>query len=332
MASCDVIVVGASAGGVEALKILASGLPSTLPAAVFVVLHVWPAGKSILPEILTSAGPLRAQHPFNGASIERGNIYVAPPDYHMTLANERIHLTRGPKENRHRPAVDPLFRSAALHYGPRVAGVVLTGSLDDGTAGLIAIKLRGGKAIVQDPRNAVHPGMPESALAAVEADYVLSITEIPAVLTALATQPAEPTRLAKDPGMAQEVGAVEANMAAFESANRPGKPSVFSCPDCNGTLWEVEEGEFLRFRCRVGHAYTADHLAMEQSEALERALWAGLRALEENATLYHRMAERALRRDSHAAAQSHEEHAANQEKSAKYIRDILFQTDRSSLP
>ena len=218
MGTCDVIVIGASAGGVEALKTVVRGLPANLPAAVFIVLHVWPNGKSVLPEILNAAGSLRASHPSSGSPIERGHVYIAPPDYHMTLGEDSIRLTQGPLQHRHRPAVDPLFRSAALHFGPRVAGVILTGSLRDGTAGLLAVKKCGGKALVQDPREAVQPGMPESALAAVDADYVVRLCEMPGILTMLATQSGECAHIWQ-----QEIGAWTRKWAPLRQTCRPWK-------------------------------------------------------------------------------------------------------------
>src|SRR3954470_2925577 len=186
MPSHDIIVIGASAGGVETLKALVRGLPAELPAAVFVVLHVAPGGPGYLPQILAKAGPLPASFPEDGEAIANGRIYVAPPDHHLLLEPGRVRVVRGPKENRHRPAADPLFRSAAWAYGPRVIGVVLSGTLDDGAAGLWAIKSCGGVAIVQDPEDALFDEMPASALASVDADHVAPLEELPLILAELA--------------------------------------------------------------------------------------------------------------------------------------------------
>ncbi len=186
----DVIVVGASAGGVEALRGLVGSLPIDLPAAVFLVLHIPAQSPSLLPEILSRSGPLRALHPTNGEVIQHGLIYVAPPDHHLLLEDGFVRVVRGPRENRHRPAIDPLFRSAARAYGSRVVGVILTGSLDDGTAGLLAIKRRGGVAIVQDPDDALYSSMPRSALAHVDVDHVLVLSEIGPVLARLTREQA----------------------------------------------------------------------------------------------------------------------------------------------
>jgi two-component system chemotaxis response regulator CheB len=189
----DIIVIGASAGGIKALKELAAALPEDLPAAVFVVLHLAPTKPSILPQILSRAGPLPALHPSNDQPVETGYIYVAPPDHHLLLRDGRIRVFRGPKENAHRPAVDPLFRSAAAAYGPRVIGVVLTGALEDGTAGLSAVKSGGGVAVVQDPFDALQPSMPQSALRSVRVDYCVGLAEIGPLLIRLNSEEVPPT-------------------------------------------------------------------------------------------------------------------------------------------
>jgi two-component system chemotaxis response regulator CheB len=291
----NIIVVGCSVGGVEALQQLVAGLPKDFPASLFVVLHLSPQSTSVLPEILRRAGPLQALHPKDGEAIRTGKIYIAPPDNHLILEDGRVRVMRGPKENRHRPAVDPLFRSAARWYGPRVIGVVLTGSLDDGTAGLLVIKKRGGIAIVQDPNEAVAPGMPQSALDIVPVDYVATINQIPQLLQKLAAVEVSDNGTGKSSRMQKETQFAELDMNAIEDENRPGVPSPFGCPECGGVLWELGGEEMLRFRCRVGHAYTAGSLGVEQSEAVEGALWAAMRALEEGASLARRMAENAAR-------------------------------------
>jgi len=185
------IAIGASAGGVEALITVMRALPRNIPAAVFVVLHIPAQSPSLLPEILNRAGTLPTEHPENGAQVSYGHAYIAPPDHHLTVEQGHIRIVRGPKENRHRPAIDPLFRSLAYTYGPRTVGVVLTGSLDDGTAGLLAIKQRGGIAVVQDPDEALYPSMPLSALEHVAVDYTLPLSEIGPLLIRLAHETAQ---------------------------------------------------------------------------------------------------------------------------------------------
>jgi two-component system chemotaxis response regulator CheB len=324
----DLIVVGTSAGGVEALKRFVAQLPDDLPAAVMVVLHVWSEGRSLLPQILDQAGPLPASHPSDGQRLEYGRIYVAPPDFHMMVRDGHIELVRGPKENRHRPAVDPLFRSAAIYYGPRVTGVILTGTMDDGAAGLLAVKRRGGAAIVQDPADADYGGMPVSAIDSTPVDYILPLSEIPATVVKLAgerTATLAAAPFGRNSRDREEVEYAEANMETIEDdQGRNGKPSVFACPECNGTLWEVEESGLLRFRCRVGHAYTAAALSEEQSDRVEEALWTAFRATEEAAALHRRIADRARARGNAAAADEHELAAEHQERSAQIVRDIVL--------
>jgi two-component system chemotaxis response regulator CheB len=208
----DIIVIGASAGGVEAISRILGDLPGDLPAAVFVVIHTTPHGPSVLPEIFSRAGPLPAAHARDGEVIGRGRIYVAPPDFHMMLDRRKVRLLRGPMENHARPAIDPLFRSAALHCGPAVAGVILTGYLDDGAAGLVAVKARGGVAIVQDPRDARAPSMPRNALEQVEPDYLLPLDRIGAALVDLAHDPVEPESQPASPPVE-----IESRIAAAET-------------------------------------------------------------------------------------------------------------------
>jgi two-component system, chemotaxis family, protein-glutamate methylesterase/glutaminase len=227
----DIIVVGASAGGVEALQVLVAGLPSTLPAAVFVVVHLAPRSRSFLPQILTRSGPLIAIHPENGTPIESGRIYVAPPDHHLILERDHVHLGMGPQENRHRPCINVMFRSAAVAYGPSVAGVVLTGQLDDGTAGLWDIKRQGGVVIVQRPEDAAYPSMPLSALREVEVDYTIPVAEMGTLLGRLSSDDEE---------------------GATVPEHGPSEPKLtdLTCPDCRGTIWEVRRGRHAEYRCR----------------------------------------------------------------------------------
>ena len=329
MANRDVIVVGASAGGVEALSRLARNLPQDLPASVFVVLHIPAQSTSLLPMILSRAGSLPASHPEDGERIENGRIYVAPPDRHLMIEPGRIRVVRGPTENRHRPAIDPLFRSAARAYGPRVIGVILTGTLDDGTAGLVAVKIAGGLAVVQDPSDAFCAGMPKSALRYVEVDYVLPLREIGPLLTRLSRDSLESAVGPVSEEMVKETKLAEFDMETMQDDDKPGTPSAFSCPDCSGVLWEIEEGNLLRFRCRVGHAYSTDSMNLAQDEAIERALWAGLRALEERAALSRRMATHARERNMDGIAIPFEEKLRQTEEQAELLREVLLADGRT---
>jgi two-component system chemotaxis response regulator CheB len=328
MAGHDIIVIGASAGGVEALRQLVNDLPADLPAALFVVLHIPPQSPSILPYLLERAGKLKAEHPQDGARIEHGHIYIAPPDRHLLVERNLIRVTHGPKENRYRPAVDPLFRSAARAYGPRVVGVILTGALDDGTAGLRDVKQRGGVAVVQDPLDALYPGMPKSALANVRVDYCLPLAEIAPTLVRLAHEPAAEEGAYPVPDELEIENSITENSyeADMEAVGKLGVPSNFTCPECHGTLWEIRDGELLRFRCHVGHAYSADSLLAEQDENLENTLWAAVRALEENAHLARRVAKRLRERDPQSrVAERIGERAQNTEQHAQLLRQMLLQ-------
>ena len=322
MAGRDIVVVGGSAGSIEVLAEFVGGLPPDFPGSVFVVVHFPGSVTSTLPHILSRSGPLSARHPRDGEFIEPGRIYVAPPDCHLHLSDGHVRLTRGPKENGHRPALDPLFRTAALSYGPRVAGVVLSGNLNDGTAGLLRIKQRGGLAIVQDPETALYQGMPRSAIEHVAVDHVLPVREISALLARLASQPAESLEVS---GMSGEPtsDAKADEIAISDRQRQPGQPSTMSCPECHGVLWEVNDEELVQFRCRVGHAYSAEALLVHQSEQLEAALWTGLRALEEHSALARRLAARADSRGHRYSASSFTEQAMDAEQHASVIRSVL---------
>jgi two-component system chemotaxis response regulator CheB len=248
----------------------------------------------------------------------------------MIVEDDRLRVLQGPRENLNRPAIDPLFRSAAASYGPRVIGVILTGMLDDGTAGLMVVRATGGKAIVQDPATALFPGMPRSALDHVPDARVAPLPDIAAVLLQLIRSPLPPrTSRPRDAtlGAAKETRIAELDMSEISNEDRLGKPSPFACPDCGGVLWEIEQNGFLRFRCRVGHALTAKYLGAEQRHALESALWEALRALEESASLYRRMAGRATHALHPLPAGRFEEHASNAEANARTLRDFLLQVN-----
>ena len=331
MAERNIIVVGCSVGGVEALQTLVAGLPAKFRPTLLVVMHLAPQSTSVLPDILNRSGELPASHPRDGEAIRPGHIYVAPPDNHLLIEDGRMRISRGPKENRHRPAVDPLFRSAARYYGRRVIGVVLTGSLDDGTAGLLAIKKRGGLAVVQDPEDAMVPDMPRSAIAAVRADHVVPLAEMPALLAELTAQKVSGNGAGGTSRLEKETQIAEFDMNAIEDDNRPGVPSQFACPDCGGVLWELTEEEILRFRCRVGHAYTADSLSAEQNEEVESALWAAMRALEEGASLAKRLAEKAEVNKQPRVMRRFQQRAKDKMDQADVLRKLILQGQEASV-
>jgi two-component system chemotaxis response regulator CheB len=283
-----VIVIGASAGGVAALLEMAAALPMGLNAIVGVVLHVG-SQYSILPELLSRRGSWPAVHPTDGAPLQPGTIYVAPPDHHMLFSPSQVRLSRGPRENHARPAVDPLFRSAALEWRERVIGVVLTGDLDDGTAGLAAVKACGGTAIVQDPLTAFEPGMPSSALAHVEVDYCLPVNEIAPTLVRLVNSQREHEPASASPNLKREHAIFEGEQP-MENLTAVGRPSELTCPECGGGLWELKEDKPLRYRCHTGHGYSAHSLENAQAAKAEQALWGSVRALRERELLLRRLA------------------------------------------
>jgi two-component system chemotaxis response regulator CheB len=283
----DLIVIGGSAGSVGALEVIVRALPADLAATVCIVVHTAPYVPNTLPQVLRGVTPLDIRAATQGAPLEYGRIYIAPSDEHLLVEPGRLRLSHGPKENRTRPAIDPLFRSAALHYGPRVIGVILSGALDDGTAGLWAVKDCGGIAVVQDPADALVPSMPRSAMTNVAVDHVYAARAIAPILEKLVRTPVEPRVAAPraDIGdLEREVGIAAIDESTHWRSERYGVPSRFACPECGGVLWSAR-AEPLSLRCEVGHAYSAGTLADEQTEAVERALWASLRALEDRAEL-----------------------------------------------
>lgn len=287
----NIIVIGASAGGIDALRVVVGALPAGFAAPIFVVMHTAPDAMGILDQILSRAGPVPAITPKDGERIEPGTIYVAPPDHHLLLEPGIIRLTRGPKENRFRPAVDPLFRSAAQTYGPGVVGIILTGGMDDGTAGLWAIKQLGGTAIVQDPDEALAPSMPLNAIKHVDVDHILTLAEIPPLLVRLTSEPTRekgvydvPEEIEIEVGIAKEKSAIQTGVFKL------GGPSNFACPDCHGVLLELKEGGRKRFRCHTGHAYSTESLLADIKEKVGETLWSAVRAIEEEVMLMQHMA------------------------------------------
>ena len=319
----DIVVIGGSAGCLAPLKTLISGLPAGLPMAIFITVHVSSEAPGLLPAILTHAGRIPAVHPLCKQPIMKSTIYVAPPDQHLLIEDGCVLTSRGPRENLHRPAIDPLFRSAARVYGPRVIGIILSGLLNDGSSGLMAVKSRGGLAVVQDPAEAAFPEMPERAWHYAGAEYVLPVSGIERLLINSVNGHAK-LSLPRRAKPADQALALETRNASLE--NQPvkeqlGMPSVYACPDCHGVLWEVDEEKLLRFRCRVGHSYTAEALNVALSQSMESALWTAMRALEEKADLLRRMAARADRR----AATRFAEQAESYHQHAAALRNMLVQ-------
>jgi two-component system, chemotaxis family, protein-glutamate methylesterase/glutaminase len=286
----DVVVVGASAGGVEALRALVAGLPEDYSGAVLVVLHVPRDAPSALPAILTRSGPLPAATATDSEALGTGRIYVAPNDHHLLVLDGRIRLTRGPAENGHRPAIDPLFRSVARSFGRRAIGVVLSGSRDDGAAGLGTIAARGGATLVQDPADALYPWMPRAAIAHTHPDTIAPAAKLGGLIAGItamdlpdAPPPADDSLLDAELAMS-DLAPVTTDDLAVSAAG-------YGCPTCGGSLFQIVERPVPRYRCRVGHAWSPESLLEEQAIALEGALWMALRALEEKSALSRRMAQ-----------------------------------------
>jgi len=329
MAKHDIIVIGASAGGVEALVNLIDGFPQGFPAAVFVVLHLGEDSISFLPEILDRRGKLPARSAEDGEPIQRGRIYVAPPNRHLLIDGETIHLSHGPKENGLRPSVNALFRTAAESHGPRVAAVVLSGTGDDGTAGLLEVKDHGGLAIVQDPQEALFPAMPRAAQRTVEVDATLAVAEIPSFLTNHVQlhreEPSEPSRRSTMDKKEKEI--VEKDKQEQAQGERANAPAVLYCPDCGGALWEMQNGKLIQYRCHVGHVFSIDGLSSSQAEALESALWTAVRMLEERSILVRRQLTRARDEGLKAFVPILESRAKTAEDSSDTIRKLLLQAN-----
>lgn len=333
MALRNIIVIGASAGGFEALKKLVKGLPKDLAAAVFIVWHLPANAHGVLPSVLGKEGTLPAAHGVDGEEIRTGRIYVAPPDHHLLVEENRVRITKGPKENRFRPAVDTLFRSAAYACGARVIGVVLSGALDDGTAGLWTIKHRGGTAIVQEPADAEFSSMPESALRQVDVDYSVPVSEMGALLTRLTgEQTLEAREISMDENKKTEM---EIRIAAEESAfevgvMKLGEISPFTCPDCHGVLIKIKDGKINRFRCHTGHAFSADTLLANITERIEDSMWGAMREMEESIMLLREMSKQFAESDHKQMAELFLQKANEAENRVKLIRQVVLEHEQLS--
>jgi two-component system, chemotaxis family, protein-glutamate methylesterase/glutaminase len=313
---CDIAVVGASAGGVETLRRLVANLAADYAGALFVVLHISSEGTSLLPGILARVARLPVSHAVDNEPIEPGHIYVAPPDYHLLVERGHVRLDRGPRENGHRPAVDPLFRSASDAYDGRVVGVILSGTLDDGTDGMRTIVQRGGIGIAQDPTEALYRTMPESAIRYGGASEVISVDDMAARLVELATH-----------GRPRRPGGKEGNVNAGDDPNprqNNDEPQAFlTCPDCGGVLTEYDENGAVRFRCQIGHQYSEQSLIALHPERLEYALWMAVRALKERADLSTRVAERFRNRGHSHTARRFERDAEQSREAMSTLRRTI---------
>jgi two-component system, chemotaxis family, protein-glutamate methylesterase/glutaminase len=318
----DIIVIGASSGGVRILLEMAAALPAPIPASILLVQHIG-THRSILPELLIRNGRNPAMHARSGLAIEPGHIYVAPPDHHMLVVGNEIRLTREAKENHARPAIDPLFRSAAISMGSRVIGVVLSGRLDDGTAGLQAIKAGGGLAVVQEPADAEAPDMPASASANVAVDHYVTRQTLAGTLMRLVDEPISSPRVTAPPELVQEFQLSLGEGDAMEQLDAIGRTSKITCPDCNGVLWEINDSHPPRYRCHTGHAYTQRTLEHTQQTRADEALWSALRALQEREALLDTMARACRARSDADEAQRLEAEAEHVKMHAQQLQQIV---------
>jgi two-component system, chemotaxis family, protein-glutamate methylesterase/glutaminase len=324
----DIVVIGTSSGGIEALRILVGQLPGDLAASIFVVMHTAPDSPGYLATILDRAGPLPATCVEELARTEPGRIYVAAPDRHLLVEDGIARATRGPKENRFRPAIDPLFRSAALAYGTRVIGVILTGALDDGTAGLSAVKQLGGTAVVQDPVDALYPSMPRSALARVRVDHCMPLVEIAPLIVQLTRELADEKGAYKVPEQINTEVAIASEASPFDvGVLELGNPSMYACPECHGVLMEIKSESGTRFRCHTGHAYSMRSLMADIEERIDESLWNAIRAIEEQVLLVRQLAEHALEKHSADAAEQLLDWASSSKQRAELIRQAVLQSN-----
>jgi two-component system, chemotaxis family, protein-glutamate methylesterase/glutaminase len=316
-----VFVLGASAGGIETMRELLRLLPQDFPAPILLVIHTPADSPGLLAKVLQRESRMLVVNAEDGRKIQGARVYVAPPNFHLLLQGDRMRLMNGPVENRHRPAIDPLFRTAAKTLGAATVGMILSGYLDDGCAGLFRIKTAGGTTIVQSPDDALVPDMPRNAIERVHPDYVVPVTELAPLMS----------RLAETEVQTQAVGE-EYNMAADSKDENAGSPSSQACPECHGVLWETEEGGTIRFRCGVGHAFTADTMLEDQGVDVERALWAALRVLEENSELSARLAEKARTGGREHAEKRYSARAEESKYNATLLRQLLTHGSQETKP
>ncbi|MFO1060350.1 MAG: chemotaxis protein CheB [Dongiaceae bacterium] len=309
----DIVAIGGSAGALEAITRMLQMLPGDIPASILVALHIGAANGNRTPRILARHGPLPAEFARDGERLERGRVYVAPPDRHLLIIGDRLRLGAGPWENGSRPAIDPLFRSCALSCGPRVVGVLLSGTLSDGSSGLRAIERCGGIPVVQDPEDAAFGDMPRNALRFAGGARIVAADRLAGLLVDVVAQQAGPPRPAP-PDLRVEVEIAADGRTAVQTGEHGGRPSLFTCPECHGAMREVDEGGPIRFRCHTGHAYTADSLQAALGDDLRRALGSALRVLDERVMLLRRL-------EAEAIESGHGWNAARwQERASRLVR------------
>jgi len=330
MINRDIVAIGTSAGGVDALRFLAGRFPADFPATVLVTIHLASQFRSEFDGILSRSGPLPASFAHDGERMEKGRIYIAPPAHHLILDDhDGLHLGVGPRENSSRPAIDPMFRSVAACCGARAIGVVLTGTLGDGASGLWTIRQCGGITVVQDPSDARHRDMPHTALIMVQPDHVARLADMPALLAKLVREPAGKSKPVPD-SVRYEVDVARSGRGNMKDMDRLGRRSVLSCPDCGGVMWEIEEDGLVRYRCHVGHAFAADVMSVALDENVRRALATALRALEERVAMAQKMCKQAnIFGRSHEAVEWAQQ-ARDLDREAAVIRDSIRRIDETA--
>ena len=325
-----IIVVGTSAGGMNALIEFVSQLTENMDAAFFIVMHLSRTSISdFLVHRLQPHTTLPCEVAKEGSTIETGHIYVAAPNQHLLVKKDNIILGRGPEENRWRPSIDVLFRSAAAAYSTRVIGVVLTGSLDDGTTGMLAIKRSGGTCIVQDPNEAEYPEMPLSVLDNMEVDHCLSLHEMGETIFEITKS--NPEYIAAPQDVIIESQIAERVVVDYENVKQLGAKSIYACPDCGGGLWDIDKknGKADRYRCHIGHSYSEKDLVVKQGEILESTLWIALRIMEERRTLLKKMEDDNSKRGLSKMALSYREKGDDIQFHVDRMKDILYATQKT---
>jgi two-component system chemotaxis response regulator CheB len=326
IANRDILAIGTSAGGFEALRPLAKELPAELPAAVLVVIHLSAQYRSALDHILSDAGPLAASFAKDGEPLRSSHIFIAPPTCHLLVDGERMRLGNGPRENNARPAIDPLFRSIAVCCGSRAVGVVLTGSLGDGAAGLQVLQQCGGITVVQDPTDAAVADMPENALRMLRPDHVAPLRDMAGLLAQLVREP-KGRPVEAPAALEAEVEIARSGNTSMSTMDRIGRRSVLTCPDCNGVMWEIDEGDVVRYRCHVGHAYTAELMSLALDEGLRRALGSAARALDEGIALCGKLQRQSSEAGHRLLAATWTRKLREAEEEAKVLRESIKRAD-----
>ena len=332
----NIIVIGASAGGMEACRTIIQQLPPYIDASIFIVWHMSPDIRGVLPLVLNKVNSIYAANAYDNEPIKPNRIYVAPPDHHLLIEEGKVRITKGPKENRFRPAVDPLFRSAAYTYGTRVIGVILSGGLDDGTAGLLTIKAHGGLAVVQDPYDAEVPSMPRNAMGEVAVDYVVRVAEMSNLLSTLVKQEVEVNNetMKEDKKTATEIK-IAGNASAFEEGIMNfGQLTPFTCPECHGVLTKLMDGKRARYRCHTGHAFSADSLLASITENIEDSLYNAMRGIEESMMLLNHVGDHFAEANHPKLAALYFQKAKEAQKRVQLVREVVLsheQLDNDSL-